>query len=119
MLTVEEKPFKRLTKRLLAPTSPIQSFYSRLPTPPADDEEANDDIAASEAAQQKAAEDLQRFREDVILDFADGRRLRANQIGDGGTDVRNDVMELLILKTDLAPEHALTEEDVPPLSSSR
>jgi hypothetical protein len=56
---------------------------------------------------------------DVILDFADGRRLRANQIGDGGTDVRNDVMELLILKTDLAPEHALTEEDVPPLSSSR
>jgi hypothetical protein len=38
---------------------------------------------------------------DVILDFADGRRLRANQIGDGGTDVRNDVMELLILKTDL------------------
>jgi hypothetical protein len=56
---------------------------------------------------------------DVILDFADGRRLRANQIGDGGTDVPNDVMELLILKTDLAPEHALTEEDVPPLSSSR
>jgi hypothetical protein len=72
LLTVEEKPFKRLTKRLLAPTSPIQSFYSRLPTPPADEEEeeANDDIAASEAAQQKAAEDLQRFREDVILDFA-------------------------------------------------
>jgi hypothetical protein len=72
LLTVEEKPFKRLTKRLLAATSPIQSFYSRLPTPPADgdDEEANDDGAASEAAQQKAAEDLQRFREDVILDFA-------------------------------------------------
>ena len=69
MLTVEEKPFKRLTKRLLAPTSPIQSFYSRLPTPPAD-EEANEDNAASEAVQQKAAEDLKRFREDVILDFA-------------------------------------------------
>jgi hypothetical protein len=69
LLTVEEKPFKRLTKRLLAPTSPIQSFYSRLPTPPAD-EDANEDNATSDAAQQKAAEDLRRFREDVILDFA-------------------------------------------------
>jgi hypothetical protein len=69
LLTVEEKPFKRLTKRLLAPTSPIQSFYSRLSTPPAD-EEANEDNVASEAAQIKAAEDLKRFREDVILDFA-------------------------------------------------
>ena len=69
MLTVEEKPFKRLTKRLLAPTSPIQSFYPRLPTPPAD-EESNEGNAAGEAVQQKAVEDLKRFREDVILDFA-------------------------------------------------
>ena len=69
MLTVEEKPFKRLTKRLLAPTSPIQSFYSRLPTPPADQEPYDEDVA-SEAAQLKAAEGLKRFREDVILDFA-------------------------------------------------
>ena len=69
MLTVEEKPFKRLTKRLLAATSPIQSFYSRLPTPPAD-EESNEDNAAEEAVQQKAIEDLKRFGEDVILDFA-------------------------------------------------
>lgn len=69
LLTVEEKPFKRLTKRLLAPTSHIQSFYSRLPTPPIN-QEANDEDTASEAARLKAAEDLKRFREDVILDFA-------------------------------------------------
>ena len=70
LLTVEEKPFKRLTKRLLAPTSPIQSFSSRLPTPPVDDDEANGDGVSSGAAQQKVTEDLRRFREDVILDFA-------------------------------------------------
>ena len=69
MLTVEEKPFKRLTKRLLASQSPIYSFYSRLPTPPAD-EGATEDNAASEDAERKTAKDLERFREDVILDFA-------------------------------------------------
>ena len=31
---------------------------------------------------------------DVIIDFADGRRLRGNQVGDGGTSVRDDVMQL-------------------------
>jgi hypothetical protein len=54
-----------------------------LPTPPAaaaadddddddeeEEEEANGDSATGGAAQQKAAEDLRRFREDVILDFA-------------------------------------------------
>lgn len=38
-------------------------------TPPAD-EESNEDSVTSEAAQQKASENLKRFREDVILDFA-------------------------------------------------
>lgn len=70
LLTVEEKPFKRLTKRLLAPTSPIQSSYTRLPTPPAEPPSEDDTAAANEAAQQKAIEERQRFREDVILDFA-------------------------------------------------
>jgi hypothetical protein len=56
---------------------------------------------------------------DVILDFADGRRLRGNQVGDGGTPVRDDVMELLIAKTGLAAEHALTADDVPRFQAKR
>jgi hypothetical protein len=56
---------------------------------------------------------------DVIIDFADCRRLRGNQVGDGGTSVRDDVMELLIAKTALAPEHALTADDVPRFQARR
>jgi hypothetical protein len=56
---------------------------------------------------------------DVIIDFADGRRLRANQVGDGGTKARNDVMQLLIAKTGLTPEHASTADDVPVFRASR
>jgi hypothetical protein len=41
---------------------------------------------------------------DVIVGFADGRHLRGNQVGDGGTSVRNDVMQLLIDKTGLTPK---------------
>ncbi|KAI0842276.1 Tho complex subunit 7-domain-containing protein [Hypoxylon sp. FL0890] len=62
LLNVEEKPFKRLTKRLVAPgafTSP-----SKLPTPPPDS--TND----QEAAQQSSAmPDLAALKEDIILDF--------------------------------------------------
>jgi hypothetical protein len=50
---------------------------------------------------------------DVIIDFADGRRLDGNEAGDGGTNIRSDVMRLLIEKTGLTPEHAKTEEDIP------
>jgi hypothetical protein len=56
---------------------------------------------------------------DVIIDFADGRRLRANQVGDGGTNIRNDVMQLLIAKTGLTPEHASTSDEVPLFRASR
>lgn len=52
---------------------------------------------------------------DILIDFSDGRRLRGNAIGDGGTSVPEDVLRLLIAKTGLAPEHALTENDVPQL----
>ncbi len=50
---------------------------------------------------------------DVIIDFADGRRLRGNQVGDGGTSVPSDVLDLLISKTGLSPEHASTADEVP------
>jgi hypothetical protein len=52
---------------------------------------------------------------DVLIDFSDGRRLRGNTVGDGDTNVPEDVLRLLIAKTGLTPEHASTEEDVPPL----
>ena len=54
---------------------------------------------------------------DVVIDFSDGRRLSANAVGDGGTNVRDDVMQLLIEKTGLTPEHAHTADEVSPLQS--
>jgi hypothetical protein len=50
---------------------------------------------------------------DVLIDFADGRRLRGNAVGDGGTNIREDIMQLLIAKTGLLPGHASTADDVP------
>lgn len=55
---------------------------------------------------------------DIIIDFADGRRLRGNQVGDGRTNVRDDIMGLLIEKTGLTPEHALTADEIPPLRAA-
>jgi hypothetical protein len=56
---------------------------------------------------------------DVLIDFADGRRLRGNAVGDGGTSVREDVMQLLIAKAGLTPEHASTADEVPPLRAEK
>jgi hypothetical protein len=68
LLNVEEKPFKRITKRLLASNSPIQSFYSRLPTPPADETPATEE--QTKAKQATFQKHIAKFRADVILDFA-------------------------------------------------
>ena len=56
---------------------------------------------------------------DVIIDFADGRRLRGNEVGDGGTAVRDDVMQLLIADTRLTPEHAATADEIPLYQTQR
>ena len=56
---------------------------------------------------------------DVLIDFSDGRRLRGNAVGDGGTSVPEDVLRILIEKTGLTPEHALTEDDVPRLQLAK
>jgi hypothetical protein len=56
---------------------------------------------------------------DVIIDFADGRRLRGNQVGDGGSSVRDDVLQLLIAKTGLTPQHALTADEIPTLREAK
>ena len=56
---------------------------------------------------------------DVLIDFADGRRVRANQVGDGGTCVRSDVMQMLIKRSGLRPAHAATADEVPVLTLAR
>lgn len=60
LLSVEEKPFKRVTRRILS-IAP-----SKLATPPP--EPLNDEEVAAEA--QKQIEERRQFREDVLLDFA-------------------------------------------------
>jgi hypothetical protein len=66
LLNVEEKPFKRATKRLLTPGS-LVSTPSKLPTPPL---ESSDEVFSLEAEQQRILDERRQFREDVQLDFA-------------------------------------------------
>lgn len=68
LLNVEEKPFKRISKRLLNPESFVVSPSQTL-TPPPEDADA-DATAAAEAQKQKRLEEWRHFRDDVTLDFA-------------------------------------------------
>ncbi|KAK2861413.1 hypothetical protein FQN49_004218, partial [Arthroderma sp. PD_2] len=71
LLNVEEKPFKRITKRLLAPNSLIASPSTFLATPPPEATPENADaIQEHEAEKQKMLEDWRHLREDITLDFA-------------------------------------------------
>jgi hypothetical protein len=67
LLNVEEKPFKRITKRLLSPGS-LVSTPNKLPTPPPDN--ADQSAALQEGEQEKQLDERRQFREDVLLDFA-------------------------------------------------
>jgi hypothetical protein len=69
LLAIEEKPFKRITKRLLTPGSLI-SIPAQLPPTPPPDGGAEDATAAQEASQQKRLEERRQFHDDVVLDFA-------------------------------------------------
>ncbi|KAJ5888754.1 hypothetical protein N7495_008795 [Penicillium taxi] len=68
LLNVEEKPYKRITKRILG------SFITQPPslplTPLPEDCDNADAIAATDAEKQKKIEEWRHFREDVTLDFA-------------------------------------------------
>ena len=67
LLNVEEKPFKRITKRLLTPGS-LVSAPNKLLTPPPDN---IDEVAGlQESELQKQLDERRQFREDVLLDFA-------------------------------------------------
>ncbi|KIW22685.1 uncharacterized protein PV07_10958 [Cladophialophora immunda] len=66
LLGIEERPFKRVSKRLLASITPINSFLAR--PSPSDDDDATAESSADQ--HEHFLESLTRFREDVILDFA-------------------------------------------------
>lgn len=70
LLNVEEKPFKRITKRLLASDSLITTPLSFPPTPPPETGDAEDEATAAETHQQKRIEEWRQFKEAVTLDFA-------------------------------------------------
>lgn len=68
---MEEKPFRRITKRLLTPNSLISAPSTFLPTPPPDSAAGNEVVAAEhEAEKQKLLEEWRSFHEDITLDFA-------------------------------------------------
>ncbi|GES66188.1 Tho complex subunit 7-domain-containing protein [Aspergillus terreus] len=68
LLNVEEKPFKRISKRLLNPESLVVS-HATLPTPPPDGTDEGP-AAVDDATKQKKLDEWRHFREDVTLDFA-------------------------------------------------
>ncbi|KAL8836230.1 MAG: hypothetical protein Q9170_003007 [Blastenia crenularia] len=70
LLNVEEKPFKRITKRLLAPNSLTAVPPTLPPTPPPDASAADEAAAAYEAEKQQQLESHRQWREDALLDFA-------------------------------------------------
>ncbi|OBT66642.1 hypothetical protein VE03_03926 [Pseudogymnoascus sp. 23342-1-I1] len=70
ILNIEEKPFKRITKRLLAPGALISTPLSLPPTPPPDASSTPEALAEQESTHQKLLDERRQFHEDVLLDFA-------------------------------------------------
>ncbi|KAI9720679.1 MAG: hypothetical protein M1812_002859 [Candelaria pacifica] len=70
LLNVEEKPFRRITKRLLATNSLISTPSALPPTPPPDASAADEAAAALETTREKRHEEHQQWHEDMLLDFA-------------------------------------------------
>ena len=70
LLNVEEKPFKRITKRLLSSASLISVPPTLPPTPPPDASAADEAAAAHEREKQQQLDERRQWREDTLLDFA-------------------------------------------------
>ena len=70
LLNVEEKPSKRITKRLLASDSLVAKQPQLPPTPPPDASAADEAAAAHEAQKQVQLDARRQWREDMLLDFA-------------------------------------------------
>lgn len=67
LLSVEEKPFKRITKRLLTPNNLLSSTFP--PTPPPDSQDQLTETK-TEAEQQAQLEARRQFHDEILLDFA-------------------------------------------------
>ena len=70
LLNVEEKPFKRITKRLLSSASLLSIPLTLPPTPPPDASAADEAAAAHEKEKQQQLDERRQWREDTLLDFA-------------------------------------------------
>ncbi|MCJ1404756.1 hypothetical protein MMC11_007982 [Xylographa trunciseda] len=71
LLNVEEKPIKRIFKRLLAKGSPIESPLVRTPAPPPLDAQGADEAAAAYEIELKQFwEKHEQFKDEMLLDFA-------------------------------------------------
>lgn len=69
LLGIEERPFQRVTKRLLDRDSLLRQTPKQLPSPPPEGEDSTDDIQSS-TQEEDAAATRQKFREEVLLDLA-------------------------------------------------
>ncbi|KAI1108341.1 Tho complex subunit 7-domain-containing protein [Nemania sp. NC0429] len=70
LLAVEERPFKRLTKRLVAPGA-FTNPNRRLATPPPESSSHADAAAADSASPiSSSSTDITALKEDIVLDFA-------------------------------------------------
>ncbi|KAF2493724.1 hypothetical protein BU16DRAFT_488401 [Lophium mytilinum] len=70
LLSVEARPFQRLTSRLLKPDSLINSPPTSLPTPPPDASAADEAAAAAEAEREKQAARRKLWEEEMLFDFS-------------------------------------------------
>ena len=70
LLNVEEKPFKRITKRLLSSASLLSRPPTLPPTPPPDASAADEAAAAYVDEKQQQLDERRQWREDTLLDFA-------------------------------------------------
>lgn len=52
-------------------------------------------------------------KQDLYIDFVDARRLDVNAAGDGGAQVSDETVELLLAKTGLSLAHVSTREELP------
>ncbi|EPQ64396.1 Bgt-2405 [Blumeria graminis f. sp. tritici] len=66
LLNVEEKPFKRISRRLLAPSS-LLTTPLKLPTPPPDT--FSNDSENHDLNQEKVNDERRQFKEDILFDF--------------------------------------------------
>ncbi|GAM85720.1 hypothetical protein ANO11243_037280 [Dothideomycetidae sp. 11243] len=70
LLSVDERPFQRITKRLLAKDALICKFPTQLPTPPPDATQEGEENADAAIANHTGNEARQRYHDDVLFDFA-------------------------------------------------